>query len=332
MIYTDPTAAAPAITAAIDRVNHILILTHVNPDGDAVGSMLGLWHALQGMGKTAVALASSDVPGYTLALPGIEHVQIYTSGMALPEADLIWMVDTANPERVGRIYEEHAPALAARPLVIVDHHVTNDGAGQMNLIVPQAASCAELVYQLLRALETPVTPTIATCLLMGLVTDTQSFQTSSTNPQSLHIAAELLEAGADQRAIVHAVYYATPFSTLQLIGLSLSHLQREGALIWTHVSQEMLRQTGAEDEASDEIVRVMQRVADVRACVLFKERSDGSVKISLRAAPGINVAAIAKTWGGGGHTQAAGATLQMDLHAAREAVLPLVREAVLRAA
>lgn len=332
MIYIDPVAAAPAVTAALERAQRILLLTHVNPDGDAIGSMLGLWHALHALGRTAIPLAPSALPGYTLSLPGVEHVQVYEHGVALPETDLVWMVDTANPERVGRLYKEYAEVLNARPLIIVDHHVTNDGRAMINVIQPEAASCAELIYRLLRAMQVPITPTIATCLLLGLTTDTQSFQTSSTNPAALRAAAELLEAGADQQAVVHAVYYTTPYSTAQLIGLALSQLQRQGALIWTHVSQEMMRRTGAEEEASDDVVQVMQRVAGVRICALFKERFDGTVKISLRSTPGINVAAIAQIWGGGGHMQAAGATLPMNLETAQREVLPHLRAALDREA
>ncbi len=331
MIYSDPAAAAPVIMAALQQAQRILVLTHVNPDGDAIGSMLGLWHTLQRMGKTVTALASSELPEYVTVLPGIDQVQVYAPGSPLPPSDLIWMVDTASLERVGRIYDDHASTLTAQPLIIVDHHATNDGKGQLNLIMPSMASCAELLYLLLRTMDVTLTPEAATCLLLGITTDTQSFQTSSTNPQSLRVAAELLEVGADHDHIIRSVYYATPYSTLQLIGLSLSQVQREDDLIWTHISQEMLQLTAAEDEAGDDVVRAMQRVAGVRACVLFKERSNGDIKISLRSTPGIDVSVIARQWGGGGHVQAAGATLQMNLEAARQAVLPQVRAALAHA-
>ncbi len=325
MIYTDPVAAAPAFVSALERVRRILILSHINPDGDAIGSMLGLGHTLRHSGKEVFMVASSAPPDYTMFLPGISDVQVYEPQQGLPEVDLIWLVDTASIERLGPIYHEHAPTLTACPLVIVDHHVTNNGAGLVNLVVPAAASCAELLFSLLTAMMLPIVPMAATCLLLGLTTDTQSFQTSSTNPQSFRVAAELLEAGADQRAIIESVYYATPYSTLQLVGLALCQMQREGDLLWTYISQDMLQQTGAEDEAGDDVVRLMQRTAGTRACVLFKERANGEVKISLRSLPGINVARIAQTWGGGGHEQAAGATLAMDLGTAQREVIPLVQ-------
>lgn len=328
MIYTDYTAAAPIISEMLARAERILLFSHVNPDGDAIGSMLGVWHSLSAMGKTALPIASSELPSYTLQLPGIEHVQIYQRGTALPESDLIWLMDTATLDRIGPIYADHAAELAVRPLLIVDHHVTNEGEGKLNLIAPQSASCAELLFRLLHAMALPVTPEAATCLLMGVITDTQSFQTSSTNPQSLRATAELLEAGADHQAVVQSVYFSVPSSTVQLTALVLSHLQREDGLVWACVPQSMLQATGASDEATDDTVIRMQRIVGMQVCVLFKERRDGNVKISLRSTPGIDVAAIAKLWGGGGHTQAAGATLYMGLEEAQRQVLPKLREAL----
>lgn len=328
MIETRPAAAAPAIREHLAPAQRILLLTHVNPDGDAIGSMLGLWHVLRALGKIAVPLASSALPGYVMTLPGIQHVQVYKPGTPLPDSDLVWMVDTADLNRVGPIYDDHAEELARRPLIIVDHHATNVGGGQVNLIDAEAASCAELLTDLLHAMEAPISAEAATCLLLGIISDTQSYQTSSTRPQSLRTSAALLEAGADQEAVTHTLYYATPYSTAHLLGLSLGQLQHEDGLVWTHISQAMMRQTGADDGAYDDVVAVMQRIAGMRICVLFKERADGNVKLSLRSTPGIDVSAIASMWGGGGHRQAAGATLKMGLEAARQEVLPLLREQV----
>jgi phosphoesterase RecJ-like protein len=325
-MHTDPAAAAPHIAQTLAAANRILILSHINPDGDAIGSMLGVWHILRAMGKTATPLASSAYPESAEALPGIEHVQMYQPGMPLPPADLIWMVDTANPQRVGPPYDEHASELNHLPLIIVDHHVTNDGLGRVNLVDARAASCAELLYRLFREMDVAVTPETATCLLLGLTTDTQSFQTNSTGPQTLRIAADLVESGADQSAIVQKVYYATPYSTAHMLGLALSHVQREDGLIWTHISREMMQQTQASDSAYDDVTSVMMRIEGMQISALFKERDDGNVKLSLRSKAGIDVAAIARTWGGGGHTQAAGATLQKNLDEAQREVLAVLRE------
>ncbi|MBK9714396.1 MAG: DHH family phosphoesterase [Kouleothrix sp.] len=325
MLFNDPTQAAPPIAAQIERAERIVILTHVNPDGDAIGSMLGMWHALKSMGKTALPLASSPMPGYTNWLPEAERIHVYEPGMAFPEVDLVIMVDTATLARVGRVYDEHALALAAIPTVIIDHHVTNNGDGTLNLIVPEAASTAELLYGLFCAMGLTITPAMATCLLMGLTTDTQSFQTSATTANSLRVAAALLELGADQLRVVHEVYFALPPSSALLIGLALSEMRRDGPIAWSRVTLAMMQAAGADDEAVDEVVRMMQRVAGVRALVVFKERQGGSTKISLRSVQPINVSTLATRWGGGGHAQAAGATLLMSPEQAEHEVLPQLR-------
>jgi bifunctional oligoribonuclease and PAP phosphatase NrnA len=328
MLYNDASLAAPAIAAQIDQAERILILTHINPDGDAIGSMLGLWHALQSLGKHALPLASSPLPLYAKWLPGAEHIQVYRQGMGFPDVDRVIMVDTATLARVGRIYDEHAHALMALPIVIIDHHVTNEGAATVNLIQPEAASTCELLFALFRAMDLPMSPDLATCLLLGLITDTQSFQTSSTSSESLRVAADLLDLGGDQERIVREVYYALPQSSAALIGLVLTEMRRDGPIAWARVTLSMMRATGAEDEAVDEVVRAMQRIAGVKALVVFKERQDGTTKISMRSVQPINVATLAMRWGGGGHEQAAGATLTISLEQAEHDVVPQLRALV----
>lgn len=329
MIYTDPTAAAPALADTFAHAKHILLLAHINPDGDAIGSMLGMWHMLRSQAKTVTALASSALPTYTHILPGIEHVHVYERGMSLPDADLICLVDANTLERTGPLYEDHPEELTDYPLVIVDHHITHVGEGMLNLIVPESASCADLVYRLLVELDQPITPAIATCLYLGIITDTQSFQTNSTTTQTLQAAASLMHAGANHHDIVQAIYYNTPFQTLQLMGLIFSEIQRDGELVWVTVSQKMLRQSNAPDSALDDIINLMQRIEGVRACVVFKERQNGETKIGMRSKPDFNVGVIAQHLGGGGHAQAAGATLHMPPEDALHDVLPLIREKLL---
>jgi len=325
MIFTDPASFAPHFAAQIAAARRPLILSHINPDGDAIGSLLGVWHAMRLMGKPATALAMPPIPSYAAWLPGAENLQIYHRGDPLPECDLVIMVDTATFARVGRIYDEHAQALNAAPIVIVDHHVTNDGGATLNLIQPEAASTCELLYALFRAMDVPISAPMATCLLIGLTTDTQSFQTSSTSSAALRVAARLVDLGADQKRIVREVYYALPQSSAALIGLALTEMRRDGSIIWARVTLSMMRATGAEDEAVDEVVRAMQRVAGVKALVVFKERQDGTTKISLRSVQPINVAALATRWGGGGHEQAAGATLMTSVEQAEHEVVPQLR-------
>jgi len=203
--------------------------------------------------------------------------------------------------------------------------VTNDGSATFNLIDPDSASTCDLLYRLFCAMGVDIDRTIATCLLLGLTTDTQSFQTNATRPASLRAAAALLEAGADHAQIIRAVYYGLPASSAALMGRALAGLRCEDGVAWVTVSREMFAATGAEEEAADEVIRVLQRIGEARVMALFKERHDGTTKVSLRARAPLNVADIAQRWGGGGHAQAAGANIPMTPTEAADTVVPLLK-------
>jgi phosphoesterase RecJ-like protein len=328
MIYTDPAEFGPFFIKHLAAAQHPLILTHVNPDGDAIGSLLGIWHALRLLGKSATAMVMPPIPEYTAWLPGADLLQVYHRGDGLPACDLVIMVDTATIERTGPIAEAHGVAIRALPLVIIDHHVTNDGSGDLDLIQPAAASTCELLYQLFTAMGLAIDADLATCLLLGVTTDTLSYQTSSTTGASLRAAAGLLDAGAAHRMVVDKVYNALPTSGALLVGQTLAGLRYEDGIAWATITRAMIDQTGAPDDAIDEVIQLMRRIGEAHALVLFKENRDGTTKISLRSRPPLNVAAFAQRWGGGGHTQAAGATIQRHYLQAEAEVVPLLKELV----
>lgn len=326
MMTDDPVHAAMAVRVLVERSRRILVLTHHNPDGDAMGSLLGMWHALRGQGKGVFAIVCREVPRFCRWLPGCEQVISYLPATPLPEADLICLVDCADLKRIGPIYDEHASTLHARTLLIIDHHHTNSGEGTVNLVSPASASCAELVYRLLQAMEVPITADMATCLLFGIYSDTQSFQVSTTNPLALRAAADLLEAGGDHAAMVREMFFATPLSTIRLMGLTLGRVRQEGELVWLSIPLELFEQAGAELDAYDQVLSLLQRIAGGKVFVLFKERAAREIKVSLRAVPPIDVAAVSRLWNGGGHKQAAGATLLMPLEQAEREVLTAIRQ------
>src|SRR5262245_7483129 len=260
MLYSHPDKAAPAINSALSHADRILLLTHQNPDGDAIGTLLGLLHALTSIGKSVSAIIWPVLPHYVLTLPGIEHIHVYAPGTVLPDADVVILVDVAELGRTGRIYDDNASAFETQPLIVIDHHPASTGEGTINLVVPEAASCAELLYKLLCALDISISPATATCLLLGVFTDTQSFQTNSTNAETLATAAMLLRSGANLQFVVRSIYYSMPYPSLQLMGKALHYVQREHDLIWTHITQVMLHQVGLVDDTGEEIIRWMQRV------------------------------------------------------------------------
>lgn len=338
MLYTNAKEAAPAIAECIRNKRHILLITHVNPDGDAIGSLLGLGLYWEQCGYEVTMLAPTPLPIFTERLRSADRVKVYsdtavyTDTWTLPESvDLIVLVDTGDVQRIARIYQEQQAYLAARPLIIIDHHATNSGEGLINLIDSSRSSNCELLYELLKAWGAAITPEIATALLMGITTDTQSFKTSNTTPSALRAAADLVEAGADRALIMRDVYSSIPFETAKLLSLALSELKREGTIAWTHVTQVMQRSVGASDDASAEVTDYIANLGGLKATALFKERRDGSVKVSLRSVLGIDVAAVAQQFGGGGHRQAAGATLQGPLVEAEQQLLAVLKAAVDRA-
>jgi len=329
MIYNNVEQAAPAIADCLQDKHHILLITHVSPDGDAVGSLLGLGLYLEQQGHQVTMVAPTALPEYTLRLEHVERIQVYNQQPDLPAtADQIILVDTSDIRRIAQIHEDQPAYLSSRPLIVIDHHVTNSGEGIVNLVNPSVSSTCELLYRLLRAWQGRITPQIATALLLGVITDTQSFKTSNTTPSALRTAADLVELGADRELIMRDVYSNIRFETAKLLSLALAALKRDGPIAWTHVSQEMFRATGAKDEASEEVTDYITNLGGFRVMALLKERRDGKVKISLRSVPGIDVSAIAQQFGGGGHRQAAGATLEGPLPAAEEQLLAAIQAAV----
>jgi phosphoesterase RecJ-like protein len=329
MLYTNAELAAPAIARSVQDKQHILLITHVNPDGDAVGSLLGLGLYWQQEGFRVTMVAPTDLPVSTLRLPQVEKIQVYRQTPMLPAtADVVVLVDTGDVRRIARIYEEQSAYLSTRPLIVIDHHVTNSGEGIVNLVDASLSSTCELLYRLLSAWKARITPPIATALLMGITTDTQSFKTSNTTPSALRTAADLIELGADRELIMRDVYSNIPFETAKLLSLALDKLKRDGAIAWTYVSQAMQRAAGADDEASAEVTDYIANLGGFKATALLKEKRDGSVKISLRSVPEIDVSAVAQQFGGGGHRQAAGATLSGPLDEAEERLLTALRAAM----
>lgn len=322
----DCASAAPTFHAVLAQAERILILSHVNPDGDAVGCVLGLSHLLRSFGKQPIPLILRALPDYCEALPGSDSIICYQPGQQLPQHDLVWVVDTAAINRLGDVYREHRELLLSKPMLVIDHHATNDGIGIVNLVNTDYPSCAELLLDLAKAMQFEMTAAAATCLLMGLITDTQSFQIPRAGAASMRRAAILIDHGADQALVVQSVYRSIPPSTLRVSGMALAQLQQEGGLYWLHISRAMLQAAGAEEDASDDTVSRAQALKGLRILALFREQADGQTKISLRSVPGIDVARIAQQWGGGGHKQAAGATLPLAAHEAEAAVLPLLRQ------
>ncbi|HZB95253.1 MAG TPA: bifunctional oligoribonuclease/PAP phosphatase NrnA [Herpetosiphonaceae bacterium] len=329
MIYTTVEHAAPALASYLRDKRHILLITHVNPDGDAIGSLMGLGLALDALGHAVTLLTPNAPPPFVANIPAVNRVQSFSYDPSLPaDVDMVILVDTGDVKRIARVWEDARDYLLARPIAVIDHHVTNSGEGSVNYVDPSRSSTCELIYELLRAWDVRITPDIATALLFGITTDTQSFRTSNTTPSALRAAANLLEAGGDREQIVHDVYNNIAFSTARLMGHALLALRDDGPIVWTHVTLAVQAACGAHDDAAAEVTDYLSSLGGYLVSVLFKERSGGIIRVSLRSQPSVDVSAVAQQFGGGGHRQAAGCTLSASLSEAEERVLAAVRAAV----
>lgn len=308
----------------IAQAGRILFFLHVSPDGDSIGSTLGMVRALRQAGKEAVIVGVDPVPRIYQFLDGWDR---YITPWQQVEGnwDLACFLDCGDLDRVG----DALPVVAkAKRTLNVDHHATNTGYGQDNYLDFGAAAVGEQAYQLLRAMQLPIDAQTATCLYTSIVADTGSFQYDSTGPSTHRIAAALIEAGARPYEVATHLWENESVAKLSLLARALGTLQLDetGQIAWLHVSQAMLAQAGARDEDVEGIVNYARSLAGVEVGMLFKERADGLIKVGLRSRQRVNVGAVAKAFGGGGHARAAGCTLHCSLDEARSRLVDALRE------
>jgi phosphoesterase RecJ-like protein len=304
-----------AVADAIRSNDLFVVATHENPDGDAVGSMLGATLALRELRKDAVMYLSGDAP-----TPG-EYRFLDLTGVQreLPddmEERVLLAVDAANERRIG---PESTPIDRAKLVLDVDHHHDNSRFGDVNLIVADASSTAEIVRDVLRELDVPLTAEIAEALYVGLVTDTGRFQYSNTTPKALRLAAELVEAGADVHGIFRHVYETLQFAKLKLLARALERAQlfEGGRLVVSYLVKEDFGAVGAEEPYSEGIIDSLRAVEGSEMVALIREppRGNGPARrVSLRSSHDeVDVSAIAAKAGGGGHRQAAGFSSELSI-------------------
>jgi bifunctional oligoribonuclease and PAP phosphatase NrnA len=297
-----------AVADAIRSNDRFLVATHENPDGDALGSMLATTLGLELLGKDALMYLSGDAP-----TPGeYSFLDLAALHRDLPsdfDERVLVAVDCASARRIG---PERTPVDGAKLVVNVDHHHDNTGFGAVNLIVGEASSTAEIVRDVLRELDVPLTPEIAAALYVGLVTDTGRFQYTNTTPKALRLAAELVEAGADVHGIFRHVYETVQFAKLKLLARALERAQlfEGGRLVVSFLLKDDFAAVGAEEPYSEGIIDYLRAIEGSEMVALIREppRDEGPARrISLRSSHDeVDVSAIARAASGGGHRQAAG--------------------------
>jgi bifunctional oligoribonuclease and PAP phosphatase NrnA len=315
-------AAVRRIAEEVLRRRRFLITSHARPDGDAIGSQLALAQGLAALGKE-VHIVNCDLAPPSLAwLPGAGDIVIART--AEGEFDAALVLECTDLTRPG------IEGLDRCLIVNIDHHPGNTEYGAINWINERAAAVGEMVFDILEELDVRLTPGIAVNLYAAILTDTGGFHYSNVSPRTFDICRQLVEAGVDPAAVARAVYDANSLSRIRLLSSVLSTLELEssGRLAILYLDQEMLdRAAGTYDEI-DGLINVPLTVKDIAAVVFFKVLEPGSCRVSMRSKGLIDVGRIAKEFGGGGHKNASGCTIEGSCSEVRPRVVSRLRQAL----
>ncbi|MGH7692288.1 MAG: DHH family phosphoesterase [Candidatus Dormibacteria bacterium] len=317
------TEALERIRQAVREHEDFLLVAHQDADADSLGSVLAFADYLVRSGKRAYPWAPDPLPRSLSYLPGYESVNHKD---APPEAVAI-AFDAGSPSRFGNLRSR----IEAAPLtVVIDHHASNDGFGDISLVQPEAAATGAIVFEALRDWGVAISSEAATNLYAAIFTDTGGFRHDNTTALVLRLGAELAELGADPGWVALRSYKSRPESTLRLQALSsaAATYELQSRLVWSEVTADMLRQSGAEMEESEGIIDILQSLDTMLCAVLFKEVAPALTRVSVRTRVPIEAHHLVATFGGGGHRRAAGAEVRGALGEVEAAVLVEARRSV----
>src|SRR5213595_891389 len=318
--------AAEAIAAVLAPGRRVALTTHVNADGDGVGSEVALWHLLTARGLRAAIANPTPIPErFHVLLPaGADHSDRATR--EIESADVVVVLDISDVSRLGDL----ARAIThSHTVACIDHHISGGSLpGGPRLVAPDAAATAELVFDFASALDWPLSPDAARALYVGILTDTGAFRFANTTPRALRVAGALLERGVDPESIYASVYASAPEGRVRLMTEVLETLvvEPEAGLAWVTVPPDALHRHGATADDLDGIVEYPRSIAGVRLSLLFRQIANGRIKVSFRSMGDVDVADLAHRFGGGGHKRAAGASLEGSIADVQRQVLGAARE------
>lgn len=327
----------PALLDALASANQILCVSHVKPDGDAVGSLLGIGWILRRLGKQPTLALQDEVPGEHQRLPGADRIitspdASYRTKVQEQHFDMVICVDASSLDRMGDAYNPLVHGNS--PLLVIDHHITNTYFGSLNWVEPTCAAACQMLAYLADALGVTLDGELAECLLTGLVTDTLCFRTSNTDAAVLAVAQRLMQGGASLVTITQRTVNRQPFAMMKLWSLILPAVQLEDGVIWAATDHRVFDQVGL--AVGDTGLSSYLVTADEAAMsAVFVEKPDVagvSVECSFRAKPGYNVATMALSLGGGGHPAASGCTILGTLTEVVPKVVALMKQARLEQA
>jgi phosphoesterase RecJ-like protein len=303
------------IAKKISASERFIIVSHVRPDADAAGSVLGLGLGLRKIGKNVQTVLKDGAEKFHY-LPGWEWICQSPEG----EADMIIVVDCSDPDRVGSVLEGYP-----QPDLVVDHHKTNLAFGHINVVEPDQVATAAILFDHMPAWGLTIEPDVATCLLAGMVGDTIGFRTSNVDADVLRKAAVLMDLGGDLTKIYQEELVLRSFKATRYWGAGLSRLECENDLVWTSLTLADREKIGYAGDDDADLVNVLSSVREAKIALIFVEQPHNSVKVSWRTKPDLDVSEIAYQFGGGGHAAAAGADIEGTLEVVKQRVISETR-------
>lgn len=301
----------------IKKNDNIYIVSHIQPDGDNIGSLLALGIALKSLKKNVYLIKSDEIPSDFLFLPQIRLIKDYSSNK---DIDLLITLDSSDVDRLGK-NKELLPL--SKKIINIDHHISNTNFGHINIIDYKASATGELVYKLIKRLDVKLTKDIASCIYTAISSDTGSFIYDNTTDMTHEIIAELLKIGIDKNEININLYQNRSMERTLLFMESLNSIRFyfDNKVAIVEVNQKMLEESKAKMEDSEGIVSFIKEIAPVEIGILMKEFSKDEIKVSMRSKRYVNVADICATFGGGGHMRAAGCTINSSISGAEKLIL-----------
>ena len=316
-----------SIIQQFNNSNKIIVVTHTHPDGDAIGSLIAMGMSLEALNKKITLYCESLIPAVYRFLPEVHRVVNKIGNL---NYDMAVILDCGDLSRVGQTvsYLEQIPVI-----VNIDHHVTNTRFGHLQLIDKSACATAELVYRLIKQMGLPFSKSVATSIYTGILADTGSFRFSNTNKAAFAICQEMVEIGVDPHNIAQHVYGTYSLSRIKLLNLALDsiELSENGKLSIMTLTQKMFDETNTKPEDVDGLINYAQRIEDVEVAALIQEHHNGNENsrttnrfhVSLRSDGTFDVAAIAAMFGGGGHSSAAGFSIEETLSSVKSRIFSL---------
>jgi bifunctional oligoribonuclease and PAP phosphatase NrnA len=318
----DPHGVLAEIRDAILSRERFIVSSHARPDGDSIGSQMAMAYALRALGKHVEVVNKDPAPPPLMAFPGVEAIRV--SEQAEGDFDAALILECSDLARTG------VRGLDRYFVINVDHHPGNVAYGAINWLDGDAAACAEMVFDIVEALGVPLTPEIATHVYVGILTDTGSFHYSNISARTFDICSRLVQAGVDPQKVARSIFDSNTLGRLRLFGAVLSsvELEAEGQVAVVWVDRAMAAAAGGTYEDTEGLINLPLTVKEIQAVVFFKEMGTHEYRVSMRSKGAINVNAVAKRYGGGGHKNASGCTVHGSYAEVRAALLADLADAV----